>query len=340
MRRIQLLGLMIAAVLWMVATSTASPQRLSATQVFGGPGGESFSDFQPPADASVVEVRIRSGEMIDSVQMVYGLRNGRTVTGPRHGGPGGNLNSFRLDRDEYIVGLSGRHGKYLDSLRFITNKRTSPTYGGDGGDGDYDVEVPSGSQAVGFTGRTGQYVDAIGLVYAPFYTPDPPSRRDVAGPMGARPGRVQETDIAGGGGGNEFADYNLPGGSRIAEIRIRSGQRIDSLQIVYRLPNGRLQDGPRRGGDGGNLFVIRFEADEYLTGISGRAGQTVDSLRIITNKRTSLTFGGRGGDRDFNIGLPRGAQAIGFAGRAGAMLDAIGLTYLPGATGRRLPRSR
>jgi len=336
MHRMPLLGLMIAATLLIGGNTPASPQQPLATQVFGGPGGEAFSDFQPPADARVVEVRIRSGEMVDSVQMVYGLRDGRTVMGPRHGGPGGGLNSFRLDPDEYIIGLSGRHGKYLDSLRIITNKRTSPAYGGRGGSGDYRVDVPPGNQAIGFTGRTGQYVDAIGLVYTQIYTPQ---RRDVAAPIAARPGKIMQTALAGGSGGVEFADRTMPGGSRIAEIRIRSGERIDSLQVVYLFSDGRLQEGPRHGGTGGNAFVIRFDPDEYLTGISGRAGEMVDSIRIITNKRTSLTFGGRGGDRDFNIGIPRGGQAIGFAGRSGNMLDAIGLTYVASSTSRRLPAS-
>jgi hypothetical protein len=38
-------------------------------------------------------------------------------------------------------------------------------------------------------------------------------------------------------------------------------------------------------------------------------------------------FGGRGGRSDFRIDVPPGSQAVGFAGRAGDYVDAIGLTY-------------
>lgn len=38
------------------------------------------------------------------------------------------------DEDEYLIGVSGRAGWYVDSLRFHTNKRVSAVYGGAGGD--------------------------------------------------------------------------------------------------------------------------------------------------------------------------------------------------------------
>jgi hypothetical protein len=324
----------MVTVLMMGGDSPASAQQLNATQVYGGPGGNAFSDFQPPTGARVAEVRVRSGNMVDSVQMVYALADNSTVVGPRHGGSGGNNNSFRLDGDEYIIGLAGRYGDYLDALRIITNKRTSPTYGGRGGRTDFRVDVPSWNMALGFAGRAGQYVDALGLVYAAIYSQQ---NRYLAGTISARPGRLQQTAIVGGNGGSAFADQNVTTGARISEIRIRSGERVDSLQVVYMLSNGTLQEGPRHGGTGGNAFVFTFDPDEYLVGISGRTGQMVDSIRIITNKRTSLTFGGRGGDRDFQINIPSGSTAIGFAGRSGNMIDAIGLTCVANTTNRRLP---
>jgi len=337
MRRMLFSGWLIVAVLLIGGDSPASAQQFSATQVYGGPGGDAFSDFQPPTGARVAEVRVRSGNMVDSVQMVYALADNRIVVGPRHGGPGGNSNSFLLDPDEYITGLSGRYGDYLDALRIITNKRTSPTYGGRGGRIDFRVDVPSWNMAIGFAGRAGQYVDALGLVYASIYSQQ---NRYLAGTIPARPGRLLQTAIAGGNGGNAFADRNVATGARISEIRIRSGERVDSLQVVYMLSNGTLQEEPRHGGTGGNAFVFTFDPDEYLVGIAGRAGQMVDSIRIITNKRTSLTFGGRGGDRDFQIDIPSGCTAIGFAGRSGNMIDAIGLTYVTSSIGRRRPAGR
>jgi hypothetical protein len=70
-----------------------------------------------------------------------------------------------ININEYIVGLSGRCGDFIDSIRLQTNKRTSPVYGGSGGNREFRIDVPSGNQALGFTGRSGGYLDAIGFNY-------------------------------------------------------------------------------------------------------------------------------------------------------------------------------
>jgi hypothetical protein len=59
------------------------------------------------------------------------------------------------------------YGQYVDSIRFHTNLRVSPTYGGSGGGADYYYEAPPGWQIVGFYGRSGAYIDAVGVVLAP-----------------------------------------------------------------------------------------------------------------------------------------------------------------------------
>lgn len=266
-------------------------------------------------------VNVRSNERVDSVQMVYTLPNGRTVAGPRHGGAGGDPSSLRLDPDEYITGLSGRCGEGIDSMRIHTNKRISRIFGGRGGDRDFRINIPPRSQAIGFTGRAGRYLDAVGLLYITIYTPQ---RR--AGAM--RPSQISQTNLAGGGGGAAFVEGEAPAGARIAEIRVRAGDRVDSVQLVYSLPNGRFLEGTRHGGNGGNERTFRLEPDEYITGLSGRCGDGIDSLRIHTNRRTSPLFGGGGGDREYRLEVPRGAEAVGFAGRAGEYLDAIGLTFV------------
>jgi hypothetical protein len=298
------------------------PQQFATTEVAGGSGGGAFSDFQPPAGGRVVEVRVRSGDTIDSVQMAYILPDGRTVTGPRHGGPGGSSVIFRLAADEYIIGLSGRYGDTIDSLHIITNKRTSTQFGGNGGDGRFRIEVPAGNQAVGFTGRCGDVLDAIGLVYAPI-----PRRRDDYLPDQPQLGQFAQTQLAGGREGRPFSDQEVPPGARIVEVRVSAGDQVDSVQAVYALPDGRHVEGARHGGRGGNERIFRLDRDEYIIGLAGRCGDTIDLLRIVTNRRTSQPFGGRGGGRDYRIEIPTGSQTIGFAGRSGETLNAIGLAY-------------
>jgi hypothetical protein len=285
------------------------------TNMAGGRGGIPFTDMQIPPGARVSEIRIFSGDAVDSVQMVYTLPDGRTYAGARHGGGGGQMNTFRLDSDEYIVGISGRFGDHLDSIQIHTNKRNSPLYGGSGGDRDYRIDVERENQAVGFLGRSGDFLDAIGLIFTPL-----PRRQAI---------QANEAAMAGGRGGSPFSDEEIPAGARISEIRVRSGRNVDSIQAVYTLQNGRSIEGRVHGGTSGNIQTFRLDSDEYIIGISGRCGDFVDSIIIETNKRRSPTFGGPGGDRSYSIEVPGGSQVIGFTGRAGGYLDAIGVNYAP-----------
>jgi hypothetical protein len=285
-------------------------QRPGETVISGGQGGFEFADRDIPSGSRVLEIHVFSGKYVDAIQMTYVLPDSREMMGPRYGGNGGRESIFHIDSDEYVVGISGRYGDYIDSLQIQTNKRKSPLWGGSGGVREYRINVPAGNQAVGFTGRAAKYLDAIGLVYMPI-----------------RMQQVSQTTIAGGGGGNEFSDADIPLGARISEVRIRHAKYVDAIQAVYILKDGSILEGPLHGGRGGSLSVFRLDSDEYINGISGRCGLYVDSISIQTNKRSSQTFGGRGGERNFRISLPEGNQAIGFVGRAAKYLDAIALNY-------------
>lgn len=296
-------------------------QESGTTQIYGGNGGRQFSDPVIQTGGRITAVQIRAGDWIDSIQFTYSLPNGTTATSQRHGGSGGRASAFQLAEDEYIVGLSGRYGDYIDSLRIHTNKRTSQLFGGRGGDHDFQISVPAGNQAVGFTGRADEYMDALGLIYVP-----------------TQQFQVNQTPLAGGGGGSAFADKEIAQGARISEIRFRAGSLVDGIQAVYTLSDGRVVEGPWHGGKGGKTKTFRLNSDEYVIGLSGRAGDRIDSVRIITNKRTSAVFGGKGGNREYRIDVPSGSRAIGFTGRAGSYLDAIGLTYLSSSAYRPAQR--
>jgi hypothetical protein len=290
-------------------------QRPAATAIYGGQGGNPFADMELPEEARILEVNVFSGDWVDAVQLTYILPDGRTLSSPRYGGPGGERHVFRLDSDEYITRISGRYGRFIDSLSIQTNKRRSPVFGGRGGDRDFSLELPSGNYAVGFIGRAGDYLDAIGLTYLPLEFRD-----------------SQQTTIAGGGGGIPFSDRDIPEGARVSAIRVRSGKFIDSVQMIYTLRDGRTFEGPVHGGSGGRANVFQLDSDEYITGISGRYGNYIDSLVFHTSKRTSPAFGGSGGNRDFRISVPSGNLAIGFVGRSAEYLDAVGLKYTPTTT--------
>jgi len=68
--------------------------------------------------------------------------------------------------DEVLVGISGKFGSRVDSLRFYTSTgRVSQKYGGNGGNTFFSTFVPGGSTILGFQGRDGSRIDKIGLVW-------------------------------------------------------------------------------------------------------------------------------------------------------------------------------
>ena len=319
--------LLISGLILIVAVlcggSRAGAQQGPATEIVGGPGGAAYLDPEPERGARVIEVQVHAREFVNAVQLIYLTRDGRTVSGPYHGGPRGFFSVFHLEEDEHLIGIAGRSGTYVDSIQFMTNKRTSPTFGGRGGDHEFHLDIPPDTEVAGFTGRSGEYVDAIGLTFSPI-------RREFHSRRFGDPDdspRSGQSSLAGGAGGSVFADADVPEGAEILEVRVNAEEFVDSVQVVYTLRDGRTIVAARHGGNGGRPASFLLEQGEYIVGISGRSGRYVDSFRIQTNRRMSQVFGGRGGDRDFQINVPEGNRAAGFAGRSGEYVDAIGLTY-------------
>jgi hypothetical protein len=138
----------------------------------GGVGGSLFND-EPLLEAGtrVVRVEIRTGEFVDSVEITH-LRPDETLLDlPHHGGFGGEEQTLDLNREEHITSLDGQYGNadtsFVNSIRIRTDQGRSLAGGGPGGDGAYTYEAPQGFEIVGFFGRAGQFVDAIGIVLRP-----------------------------------------------------------------------------------------------------------------------------------------------------------------------------
>jgi len=134
----------------------------------GEGGGGSFSDdnidiVRNAISLSIHQIEIRSAGLIDSIQIIYNV-NGTIKKGEKHGGNGGSLHRFELIEGEYIVGISGRYGGKIDSLIIHTNKRSSPRYGGKSGYSEYAYFAPPCAEIIGFVGRSGWYLDAIGVI--------------------------------------------------------------------------------------------------------------------------------------------------------------------------------
>lgn len=133
----------------------------------GGDGGLPIEGYVIPIGARICEIEVTSGWYVDSIRVIYTDVEGATHALPGFGGNGSYAHRFTLEPGEYLIGVSGRSGRYVDSIAFHTNLRVSPTYGGDSGETSFSFLAPEDSEVVGFFGRADWYVDAIGIVTRP-----------------------------------------------------------------------------------------------------------------------------------------------------------------------------
>src|ERR1700722_10591333 len=139
----------------------------------GGTGGSAFQDHIPMA-AQLAEVRVWSWEWINAIQLVYRTRDGRMIETAVHGrdgrkdgnldGDGGHLDVLSLRPDEWITGVEGMYGKFVNSITVTLNSGRSATFGR-GGEHPYRFAAKRDEAIVGFQGRSSKYLDAIGVAY-------------------------------------------------------------------------------------------------------------------------------------------------------------------------------
>ncbi len=133
----------------------------------GGEGGRPFDGYIIPADARLTAVHIFAEWVLDALRFEYAGSDGTPGGNPPIGGLGGYHHVFYLDEDEYLLGISGRCGWYVDSLRLHTNKRVSDLYGGEGGEREYALMAPAGHEIVGLFGHCDWYIDSLGVLLRP-----------------------------------------------------------------------------------------------------------------------------------------------------------------------------
>lgn len=129
----------------------------------GGTGGAPFDDMRdlfeddPPADLRIVRLNIRAGARIDAIEVSWS--NGQFA---RHGGDGGD---FHDGGGLELTRIQGHYGTRVDSLLIPTiGDSPGEFFGGGGGDGEFRYEVPPGFRLIGFFGRAGSELDALGTI--------------------------------------------------------------------------------------------------------------------------------------------------------------------------------
>lgn len=74
--------------------------------------------------------------------------------------------------NEYLTGISGTYGIYegvnvLLSIKFYTNIKEYGPFGSDNDGTPFSFVIQGGGEIVGFHGRSGYFIDAIGAYVAP-----------------------------------------------------------------------------------------------------------------------------------------------------------------------------
>ncbi|KAM3288872.1 hypothetical protein P3S67_022302 [Capsicum chacoense] len=122
---------------------------------------------------SIRQLEIAHGKGVHSLKVEYD-KNGISVFSEKHGGSGGaKTDKIRLDYpDEFLTSLHGYYGSlyergevFVRSLTFESNKRTYGPYGVQ--QGTYFTLPISKGKIVGFHGKSGWYLDAIGAYIEP-----------------------------------------------------------------------------------------------------------------------------------------------------------------------------
>ncbi len=295
----------------------------------GGTGGNYFADNPT---SQIAKLRVRHGAYVDSLEVTW--TDGSTA---QHGGQDGDsapdVDEFVMNTGEYLTSVVGTIGALLDdggpyilSIQFNTSTgRASPVWGDSTGINAsnppaYYYGPESGQVITGFIGRSGKYLDAIGVIFD-----TAPAGMSVGAYMA---GITGQQGPAGGNGGNPF--YDVPPGS-ISQIQIKSGWYVDVIQVTW-------SDGTTSthgGGDGDsppNIDSFVLNSGESLLAIDGGItqgdsdGTFVKSIRFTTNQRVSQYYGGSGlFSTPYQFHAPSGSAIVAFWGRSGKYVDAIGV---------------
>ena len=175
----------VAAAAAAAAISTCLCPRSALAQWYPGPSGwhagQAFDDWQTNGqNRNIRRVQIyiyKSNNRIQCIRTFYPNPAAPDDPAQAHSAAPptpqcGALSSttrgpiFKLDPDEYILGIAGRYTDHITELRFFTNKKNSEVFG-EGGGRTFGYTAPSGQMIVAFTGAGDWGLRSIGVMYAP-----------------------------------------------------------------------------------------------------------------------------------------------------------------------------
>ena len=144
---------------------------------------------------------------------------------------------------------------------------------------------------------------------------------------------ITKTKLFGGSGGSTWDDdinNHSPPIVGVSSIAVRHGNQVDSLQVTYLLADGNTYAAPKHGGTGGTASSFTLAEDEKIFRVAGKTNNTlVDQLTFFTRNSLGdeMKYGpyGKTGETPFSVE----GNVVGFYGRAGDLLDGLGIYYVP-----------
>ncbi|XVF79052.1 hypothetical protein PTKIN_Ptkin14bG0188800 [Pterospermum kingtungense] len=283
---------------------------------WGGRGGGPFS-FR--VGSWIKEITVHEGTNIKSLSFKDGNGHEYGKFGGNNADDIGEERTIEIDGHlEHLTSITGTYGNYnglvvITSLSFKTNLTTYGPFGTATGT-SFSIPI-EGSVVIGFHGRGGYYLDAIGIHVKPM-------QRDREGTISIGPW--------GGQGGNPWS-YVTYGGIKQIDINVGSNIKSISFRDTTDLPSA-IFGGNNPNDNGERKTVLINWPSEHLISISGTYGKfasmlTITSLSFTTNSATYGPFG-KGSGTSFSIPI-KNNSVVGFHGRAGHYLDAIGIFVKP-----------
>ena len=109
-------------------------------------------------------------------------------------------------------------------------------------------------------------------------------------------------------------------------VGISHGRALYSIEFQYADETSLVFGTPHPRGTETDI-PLDADAGEMVTGFVVKAGDWIDAIKVITNKKRSAWLGSLGRSREYVMTPPQGYQIIGVFGRVGRCCDGFGVVY-------------
>ncbi|KAI3738652.1 hypothetical protein L2E82_28717 [Cichorium intybus] len=308
-------------------------------------GGWQGKDWIYIPEGFIKTITIAHGIVIDSIKFEVESSSDE-IQRSFFGGNGGRADTIFIDSpNEYLTSISGTVGSFAGSdvvmsLRFQTNQKRYGPFGSD--KGTHFSFDGKGGVIIGFHGRFGSFIDAIGIYLMPkslAFDRDSTREESITNELFDKMSLMAMPREAGPWGACGAKPWDDGVFLNVKQVRVHVGESpkvIYGIQFEYVRRDGQSVLSQIHGGTNGEkIEVVDLDgADEYLTGISGFYGpveghnglEAIMAITFHTNKKIYGPFGYENGSGFVYFSSTASpGKIVGFQGRNNGFLSAIGV---------------